>query len=130
MITASALMSTLFFGGYKGPAFLDALIPGVSSWPFIWFILKIAGFLFFFIWIRGTLPRMRYDQLQRFGWKVLFPIALFNTMFTAAYLAFFPSAPLWILSLLELGFVGLWVALTSRPAVKAVTAARAPLGGD
>ncbi len=130
MITASALMATLFFGGYKGPAFLDALIPGISSWPFIWFILKIAAFLFFFIWIRGTLPRMRYDQLQRFGWKILFPIALFNTMFTAAYLAFFPSASLWILGLLELIFVGVWVALTSRPAVKAVADARAPMGGD
>ena len=51
-------------------------------------------------------------------------------MFTAAYLAFFPSASLWILGLLELGFVVLWVALTSRPAAKAVADARAPLGGD
>ena len=129
MITASALMATLFFGGYKGPAFLDAIIPGISSWPFVWFILKIAAFLFLFIWVRATLPRLRYDQLQRFGWKILFPIALFNTMFTAFYLAFFPNAPLWILGLLELGFVALWLAFSSRPA-KEVLSTRAPMGGD
>jgi len=95
MITASALMATLFFGGYKGPQFLNAVIPGISEWPFIWLILKIAVFLFIFIWARATLPRLRYDQLMRFGWKLLFPLALANTMFTAFYLAFLKGWGLW-----------------------------------
>ena len=95
MITASALMSTLFFGGYKGPQFLNAVIPGISEWPFIWLILKIAVFLFIFIWARATLPRLRYDQLMRCGWKLLFPLALANTMFTAFYLAFLKGWGLW-----------------------------------
>ncbi|GGJ20468.1 NADH-quinone oxidoreductase subunit NuoH [Deinococcus roseus] len=102
MITASAVMSTLFFGGYRGPAFLDSVIPGISEWPLIWLIVKIAIFLFIFIWIRATLPRYRYDQLMRFGWKVLFPLALFNTMLVAFYIAYFPDASLWPLALVEL----------------------------
>ncbi|GEM47992.1 NADH-quinone oxidoreductase subunit NuoH [Deinococcus cellulosilyticus] len=101
MITASAVMATLFFGGYRGPAFLDAVIPGISEWPLIWLILKIAIFLFIFIWIRATLPRYRYDQLMRFGWKVLFPLALFNTMLVAFYIAYFPNASLWPLAIIE-----------------------------
>lgn len=101
MITASAVMATLFFGGYRGPAFLDAVIPGISEWPLVWLIFKIAIFLFIFIWIRATLPRYRYDQLMRFGWKVMFPLSLFNTMLVAFYLAYFPKASLWPLALIE-----------------------------
>lgn len=74
MIAASALATTLFLGGWRGP-----LLP-----PPIWFLLKVFGFLFLFIWLRATLPRFRYDQLMGFGWKVLLPLALANVMFTAA----------------------------------------------
>lgn len=88
MFTASAVMVTLFFGGWKGPAFLDGLIPGISNWPIVWFIFKMAFFIFFFIWVKASILRIRYDQLMRFGWKVLLPLALANTMFTAFYLAF------------------------------------------
>lgn len=73
MITVSALAATLFFGGWSGP-----VLP-----PVLWFVLKMSLFLFAYIWIRGTLPRLRYDQLMRFGWLVLFPLALLNTMVTA-----------------------------------------------
>jgi NADH-quinone oxidoreductase subunit H len=73
MITVSALAATLFFGGWSGP-----VLP-----PVVWFVLKMSLFLFAYIWIRGTLPRLRYDQLMRFGWLVLFPLALVNTMVTA-----------------------------------------------
>ena len=114
MITASAIMSTLFFGGWRGPQFLDALIPGISTWPFIWLILKIAFFLFLFIWVRGTLPRLRYDQLMRFGWKLLFPVALVNTLFTAAYVAYLPRGPLWPLGLIGLLGVVLLIATSDR----------------
>ena len=73
MITLSGLAVTLFFGGWGGP-----FLPGP-----VWFILKLAGFLFLFMWMRATLPRLRYDQLMRFGWKVLLPVATLNAIVTA-----------------------------------------------
>ena len=86
--TASAVISTLFLGGYKGPVFLETWIPGISSWPFIWLILKMAIFIFLFIWLRATLPRLRYDQLMRFGWIYLFEIALGAALLTGFLIAF------------------------------------------
>ncbi|MFC4452902.1 NADH-quinone oxidoreductase subunit NuoH [Deinococcus sonorensis] len=114
MITASAVMSTLFFGGYRGPGFLNALIPGISEWPFIWLFLKIAVFLFIFIWVRATLPRLRYDQLMRFGWKLLFPLALANTLVTAFYLAYLKGFGLWPLGVLGLIGVALLFVASDR----------------
>ena len=75
LITLSALAVTLFFGGWQGP-FWDSAGPA-------WFILKLAVLLFAFIWMRTTLPRLRYDQLMRFGWKVLLPVATLNAVVTA-----------------------------------------------
>lgn len=75
MLAVSAIGVTLFLGGWQGP-----YLP-----PVIWLILKVIAFMFFFIWLRATLPRFRYDQLMNFGWKVLFPLALLNTMVTAAF---------------------------------------------
>ncbi|MPY65245.1 NADH-quinone oxidoreductase subunit NuoH [Deinococcus sp. SDU3-2] len=114
MITASAIMATLFFGGYRGPVFLEGLIPGISGWPIIWLVVKIAFFLFLFIWVRATLPRFRYDQLMRFGWKLLLPLALANTMMTAAYLAFARGLGLWPLALLSLLGLLLLFAMSDR----------------
>ena len=88
MMTAAAFISTLFLGGWRGPGFLDAVIPGVSEWPFIWLLLKMAIFMFLFICLRATLPRFRYDQLMRFGWIWLFEIALFSALIAAAIIAF------------------------------------------
>jgi NADH-quinone oxidoreductase subunit H len=73
MITLSGLAVTLFFGGWGGP-----VLPGP-----IWFLLKLAGLIFVFMWLRATLPRLRYDQLMRFGWKVLLPVATINAVVTA-----------------------------------------------
>jgi NADH-quinone oxidoreductase subunit H len=73
MITLSALLVTLFLSGWHGPW-------GIGP---IWFLLKLAGVLFVFIWLRTTLPRLRYDQLMRFGWKVLLPVATVNAVVTA-----------------------------------------------
>ena len=88
MMTASAFISTLFLGGYKGPTFLEPWIPGISDWPIIWLVAKMAIFMFLFIWLRATLPRLRYDQLMRFGWVYLFEIALGAALLTGAVIAF------------------------------------------
>ncbi|MEF2278675.1 NADH-quinone oxidoreductase subunit NuoH [Deinococcus sp. YIM 134068] len=114
MITASAVMATLFFGGYRGPGFLNGIIPGIADLPILWLVIKIAFFLFLFIWVRATLPRLRYDQLMRFGWKLLLPVALANTVMTAAYLAFARGTGLWLLGLLSLGGLLLLLAMSDR----------------
>ena len=78
LITLSALCVTLFLGGWHGPGWDGATWAGP-----LWFIAKLVILLFVFIWIRTTLPRLRYDQLMRFGWKVLLPIATVNAVVTA-----------------------------------------------
>jgi NADH-quinone oxidoreductase subunit H len=79
MITLSGLAVTLFFGGWDGP-----FLPGP-----LWFLLKLGAFIFVFMWLRATLPRLRYDQLMRFGWKVLLPIATLNAVVTAVLVVAF-----------------------------------------
>ncbi|HNQ99386.1 MAG TPA: NADH-quinone oxidoreductase subunit H [Trueperaceae bacterium] len=88
MMTASAFISTLFLGGYRGPQFLDAVVPGISEWPIVWLVLKMAIFMFLFIWLKATLPRLRYDQLMRFGWIYVFEFALAAALITGAVVAF------------------------------------------
>lgn len=88
MMTASAVISTLFLGGWRGPSFVDNIIPGMSEWPIIWLVAKMAIFMFFFIWLKATLPRLRYDQLMRFGWLILFEAALVAAIMTGVVIAF------------------------------------------
>ncbi|HEY9522051.1 MAG TPA: NADH-quinone oxidoreductase subunit NuoH [Thermopolyspora sp.] len=79
MFTVSALATTLFLGGWRAPWPLSALGDGVLNtgwWPLLWFVVKVWMFIFVFIWLRGSLPRLRYDQFMRFGWKVLIPFSL------------------------------------------------------
>ena len=78
IIVLGGLAATLFLGGWHGP-----VLP-----PVVWFFLKVIAFAFFFIWMRGTLPRLRYDQLMHFGWKVLTPLALLNILVTGWWLMF------------------------------------------
>ena len=87
MVTISAVAVTLFFGGWLRPfpnvawlGFLD-LVP-----PVAWFVIKVFLFLYVFIWIRGTLPRFRFDQLMRYGWKIFLPVALANVILSAGVL--------------------------------------------
>jgi len=79
MITVSAIATTLFLGGWRAPWPLSAIGDGVLNtgwWPVLWFLGKLWAFLFVFIWLRGTLPRLRYDQFMRLGWKVLIPAGI------------------------------------------------------
>jgi NADH-quinone oxidoreductase subunit H len=76
MITVSAIGTSLFLGGWLSP------LPGLPHGPW-WFFLKMACVLFYFIWLRGTMPRLRYDQLMHFGWKVLVPVATVTILATA-----------------------------------------------
>jgi NADH-quinone oxidoreductase subunit H len=78
MATVSALATTLFLGGWHAPFWIDHLYGGFNEgyWPVLWFFGKVLAFIFFFIWLRGSLPRMRYDQFMALGWKYLIPISL------------------------------------------------------
>ena len=75
MLAVSSVATTLFLGGWQGPFLPPAL-------SIVWFVVKVFLFMFFYIWLRATLPRFRYDQLMNFGWKVLFPLALLNIIIT------------------------------------------------
>jgi NADH-quinone oxidoreductase subunit H len=85
MVTVSCLATLLFFGGWHGPLFGPA--PLRMLLPIFWFCLKVFCFLFFYIWMRGTLPRFRYDQLMSLGWKFLLPLGLLNILVTSFVIA-------------------------------------------
>jgi NADH-quinone oxidoreductase subunit H len=89
MITVSALITTLFLGGWQ-PLYIPFEVPAVAAVnsalalipPLVWFLAKTFFFLFFYIWLRATMPRLRYDQLMKLGWKFMLPLALFNILLT------------------------------------------------
>jgi len=81
MITLSAVAATFFLGGWRGP-----ILP-----PVVWFLIKIFAFMFFFMWLRASTPRLRYDQLMAFGWKVLLPLSILNVVVTAGVIVFMDS---------------------------------------
>jgi NADH-quinone oxidoreductase subunit H len=85
MITVGCLATLLFFGGWHGPLFGPPIVQ--SLLPVLWFVAKVFVFLFVYIWVRGTLPRFRYDQLMAFGWKFLLPLSLANLIATAVAVA-------------------------------------------
>ncbi|MCP4255163.1 MAG: NADH-quinone oxidoreductase subunit NuoH [Candidatus Scalindua sp.] len=78
IITVSAVAVTFFFGGWRGP-----FLP-----PIVWFVIKLALCIFFFVWMRSTFPRFRYDQLMNFGWKVLLPAAIASILITGIVMVF------------------------------------------
>jgi NADH-quinone oxidoreductase subunit H len=86
MVTVSALATTLFLGGWHAPWPIHEIWHGANShwWPLIWFVGKVVLFIFGFVWLRGTLPRMRYDQFMHLGWKVLIPVNLIWIMAVSA----------------------------------------------
>ncbi len=92
MITVGCVATLLFFGGWTSP--LGDLI-GPFQNPFVnaalslfWFVSKVFLFLCLYVWVRGTLPRFRYDQLMNFGWRILLPVAMLNIVATSLWLAY------------------------------------------
>lgn len=85
MVTVSALATTLFLGGWRAPFGISQIWEGANTgyWPVLWFLGKTLGFIFMFVWLRGTLPRLRYDQFMTFGWKILIPASLAWTVAVA-----------------------------------------------
>jgi len=94
MITVGCVATLLFLGGWTSP--FGDLIPQPQNFfvhalmPIVWFVAKVFAFLFLYIWVRGTLPRFRYDQLMGYGWKYLVPVAMLNIVGTSLVLAVFP----------------------------------------
>jgi len=92
MITVGCVATLLFFGGWTSP--FGDLIPPFENVFFdaglslFWFVLKVFAFLFLYVWVRGTLPRFRYDQLMNFGWRWLMPLAILNIVATSLWLAY------------------------------------------
>lgn len=82
LITMCSLVTVLYLGGWHGPSFIP--VP-----PVLWFALKVACLIFVFMWMRASLPRLRYDRLMAFGWKVMLPLALVNLVVTAVIVALF-----------------------------------------
>ena len=76
MVVLGSMVTVLFLGGWHGP-----WLPGI-----VWFSIKVLLLCFLFIWVRGSMPRLRYDQLMDFGWKVLLPLALLNVLVSGAVL--------------------------------------------
>jgi NADH-quinone oxidoreductase subunit H len=85
MFTVACLASVLFLGGWSGPVFGPPILQ--SLLPVLWFALRVFAFIFIYIWVRGTLPRFRYDQLMAFGWKFLLPLAIANIVVTSLVVA-------------------------------------------
>lgn len=122
MFAMSALAITLFLGGYHAPALWNVtLVPESVAWLWQlgWFIVKALAFLFLFVWVRGSWPRLRYDQLMALGWKVFLPLALLNLLLTAGVMTVFdrPSlglGPTLVLFVASLGLLACADVLVTR----------------
>jgi NADH-quinone oxidoreductase subunit H len=114
MVTVSALATTLFLGGYLAPWPLSLWDGANSGWfPVLWWVIKVQLFIFVFIWLRGTLPRLRYDQFMKFGWKVLIPVALIWIVVVSIARLFRTDVALTNTELLVVGAVSIAVLLAA-----------------
>jgi NADH-quinone oxidoreductase subunit H len=92
MITVGCVATLLFLGGWTSP--FGSLFPTPDNLflrvvlPLFWFVFKVFSFLFLYVWVRGTLPRFRYDQLMNYGWRFLLPLAILNIVGTSLWLAY------------------------------------------
>jgi NADH-quinone oxidoreductase subunit H len=106
VVTVSALAVTMFLGGWHAPWPIEEIWSGADSgwWPILWFVAKIIAIIFVFVWLRGTLPRMRYDQFMHLGWKVLIPInlawILMVSTFHTLYHRGWPEWQCWVVTII------------------------------
>ena len=103
-VAISAIITTLFLGGWRGP-----LLP-----PWLWFIAKLFIVFFAMVWTRSTLPRIRIDQLMAFAWKFLFPVALINLIITAIQVLAWPTALPWALIFVNFAIMAVLILLWSK----------------
>ncbi len=103
-VAVSAIITTLFLSGWKGP-----LLP-----PFLWFLIKVVLVFFVIVWVRGTIPRIRVDQLMAFAWKCLLPLALINLFITGIEVIVLPQPLPWLVVFLNLAIMAILVLLWSR----------------
>jgi NADH-quinone oxidoreductase subunit H len=132
MVTVCALATTLFLGGWRAPWPLS-LWHGANTgwWPILWFVAKVVIGIFVFIWLRGTLPRLRYDQFMHFGWKVLIPISLVWIMaVTAIHVLRDRGWPAWKATGVPLALTLLLVVVPALMLWDATVARRAELEAD
>lgn len=111
MITVSSVAATLFFGGWSLFG-LETLVPGLSI---LFYVVKVAIFLFIFMWLRATLPRIRYDRLMRLGWQLLLPLAVLNAVITAVVVAL--DWPWWVSGLAGLAVIIIMLFAARRQSV-------------
>jgi NADH-quinone oxidoreductase subunit H len=103
-LAVSAIVTTLFLGGWRGP-----VLP-----PWLWFLLKVGLVFFVIVWIRTTVPRVRIDQLMALAWKFLFPLALLNLLITAVEILVWPAVSSWVLVVVNFAVMVFLVLLWSR----------------
>ncbi|MFC2000971.1 NADH-quinone oxidoreductase subunit NuoH [Chloroflexota bacterium] len=103
-VAISAIITTLFLGGWKGP-----FLP-----PWLWFVIKILAVFFVMVWTRSTLPRVRIDQLMALAWKFLFPLALINLVITAIQVLVWPTAMPWIIIIVNMAIMAILILLGSK----------------
>jgi NADH-quinone oxidoreductase subunit H len=125
MVTVSALCVTLFLGGWRAPWPISLWEGANQGWlPMLWFLLKVQIFIFVFIWLRGTLPRLRYDQFMKFGWKFLIPVSIAWILIVAVARVLRNEYTLDTTQLLVLAAVAIVVVIAITGAIQARTAAR------
>ena len=138
MITVSALATTLFLGGWRAPWPLS-LWSGANTgwWPVLWFLVKLFIFLFCYIWLRGTLPRVRYDQLMAIGWKFLIPVSIVWILLVASVRAWrldsHSTAPYVVFGLvivLILALITMWDSAAQQRAARFAAAEETEPGGS
>jgi NADH-quinone oxidoreductase subunit H len=103
-LAVSAIVTTLFLGGWRGP-----LLP-----PWLWFLVKVGLVFFAMVWIRTTLPRVRIDQLMALAWKFLFPLALLNLLITAVEILVWPAVSPWVIIPVNIAIMVVLVVLWSK----------------
>ena len=103
-LAMSAIISTLFLGGWQGP-----LLP-----PWLWLVIKIGVVFFVIVWVRTTMPRVRIDQLMAFAWKFLLPLALINLFITAIEVLVWPAALPWAIILVNIAVMAVLILLWSK----------------